>query len=796
MNKELWQKFDQIVASNANSSGSLQDLIIKEGIRFYPNDILDWHKLFANNFLGMREMVLLPEWLTNVFSTLAKQRNPNSICDPCAGMGFLIETLRVACLPARTLAINRLTSEYNIGKSLTPEVTWENSDPLVSLRSKTDEYDVVASNLPFGAKSDIPLDLELLSGEKIQITGDLANQIMAASAMRLTSSGIGLFVVSQSFFSKRPFLDVLGKAGIGVKAALGLPPGTFAPYTNISAYLLVVCKGAFDRMFVAELSANPKTNLQIIENLHECKEGGALELGRFVNTAEFQGINQLRALETVKAYEKRLGVEASNLGVLGDVKTGIRLGRHTQDFEFEPLENAIYIPLIGESDVVVSPEEFHLKAHNYAQVGIDPTRSNAGFVARFLNSEIGRNIRQQSKGGLIPKFNILTLRELQVLVPDLEKQRQILELDARIVAEQNTVLGLQNEIVEMRRELWGNPASTAQIHKKVTDFSTKLGGIKLHTAQSLEQWFDTLPFPLASILRAWQATSSRDYKTKYGHLLHFFEGTAQFVGIILLSAFKTNEEIFAPHRKKLLDTMQKQGLSFERATFGVWKLVVEYLGKQTRLMLGEAGGNDTEAARTSREICAEIFADPSLALPRLVARKELATIISATNKMRNDWDGHGGVVGQDESEARNQQLLGELQKLREVMEDTWSEMQLIRCSGCQPRNKIFENEVSVLMGSNNEFLKETRSLATWLDVESLYLLSRNGSNKALNLLPLIQVGPSPQSAKNACYFFNRLEKNGVRFVSYHFIDKPELTDTFADTTEAIKILKESSGGNL
>jgi hypothetical protein len=100
------------------------------------------------------------------------------------------------------------------------------------------------------------------------------------------------------------------------------------------------------------------------------------------------------------------------------------------------------------------------------------------------------------------------------------------------------------------------------------------------------------------------------------------------------------------------------------------------------------------------------------------------------------------------------------------------------------------------MGSNNEFLKETRSLATWLDVESLYLLSRNGSNKALKLLPLIQVGPSPQSAKNACYFFNRLEKNGVRFVSYHFIDKPELTETFADATEAIKFLKDSSGGNL
>lgn len=96
------------------------------------------------------------------------------------------------------------------------------------------------------------------------------------------------------------------------------------------------------------------------------------------------------------------------------------------------------------------------------------------------------------------------------------------------------------------------------------------------------------------------------------------------------------------------------------------------------------------------------------------------------------------------------------------------------------------------MGSNNEFLKETRHLATGLDVEFLYI-SQKTSNKALTLLPLIQVGPSPKTAKNACYFFNRVEKEGVRFVSYHFIEKPELTDTFADAAEALKLLKETSG---
>ena len=157
--------------------------------------------------------------------------------------------------------------------------------------------------------------------------------------------------------------------------------------------------------------------------------------------------------------------------------------------------------------------------------------------------------------------------------------------------------------------------------------------------------------------------------------------------------------------------------------------------------------------------------------------------------MRNDWAGHGGVVGQDEAKLRNEQLLQEVQKLRVLMADVWLEMQLIRGLHCQPRHGMFENEIAVMMGSNSEFLKEARPMNNWLDVEHIYL-SRKDASGSLRLLPLIQVGPSPQSAKNACYFFNRLEKDGVRFISYHFTDRPELKGTFDEALKTIKFLTE------
>ncbi len=160
-------------------------------------------------------------------------------------------------------------------------------------------------------------------------------------------------------------------------------------------------------------------------------------------------------------------------------------------------------------------------------------------------------------------------------------------------------------------------------------------------------------------------------------------------------------------------SLARQHLSFRRATFGTWKLVVEYLGKQTRQLLST--GRDSDDAKNNRAVCAAIFADPSLVLPTALSRTEISGILSRTNKMRNDWTGHGGVVGQDEAQLRNEQLLAEVQNLRESFADVWANVQLIRALQCRPRRGLFENEIAVLMGSNSEFLKDLRPMSTWLE---------------------------------------------------------------------------------
>jgi hypothetical protein len=302
------------------------------------------------------------------------------------------------------------------------------------------------------------------AGTEIELRDDLGNMILAAATQRLKPDGIGLFVVPPSFFfSPRSVFQRFDELGIGIQGALAFPSGTFAPYTNVQSYLVIVCKQPSTRMFVAQLSTDAKTNLQIVANFKNGREGGRLELGRFVEPASFKGLDSIRVTEKFQQAERQFGAAALRLG---EFATAINLGRFGSEFEFQKHDNAIFIPLIGISDVIDSLDDLTLKKQNYAQVAIDPAKSDARFVARFLNSEFGKEIREMSKAGaVIPKLNKQSLTELRIFVPDLKMQKDMLEIEARITTEHNTLLGLQNELTEFRRELWSNPRTSQSVER-------------------------------------------------------------------------------------------------------------------------------------------------------------------------------------------------------------------------------------------------------------------------------------------------------------------------------------------
>ena len=466
MNQELWQKFDKLRGTSAGSEG-LAEFFQQEGVRFSAGDLATWGHFISGRFGRAGGMLNVPEWLAGVFATLAKDVSPKAICDPWAGVGFLVGVLRETCRPKVAVAFTQNHAEHAIGSVLVLEVKWQLGEPLHLLGSAAEKFDLVASILPMGLRSTKPLSVSGETGKIVELRDDLGNLVMVSASLHLSPDGVGLFVVTPSFFfSERSVFRQFGVLGLGVQAALALPSGTFAPYTNIPAYLLVVCKKLAARMFVAQLSGDEKTNLQILDNLRHGREGGTLELGRLVAPTSFTSLERIRTAERFGEAERRFGAPAVKLG---EVATAINLGRFGESFAFEAQDNALFFPLIGNSKVVDSLGDLTLKKQNYAQVVIAPSWSNARFVARFLNSDFGKELREQSKtGAVIPKLNKQTLKELRVFVPDLQTQRRMLEIEARMTTEENTLLGLQNELGEFRRELWAAPRTAASVEQRLS----------------------------------------------------------------------------------------------------------------------------------------------------------------------------------------------------------------------------------------------------------------------------------------------------------------------------------------
>src|SRR5882724_3058159 len=351
MNEDLRKLIEQHYASGHADAKSILELLANNNVHFSPEDLRDLRNLLAHGWGRTEPVPRIPDWLREVFTVLARLHSPHSICDPWAGMAFLIETIRAATGAQRSYALSSNETDARIGRALTPGTDWKFFRPTELLNSIPGDVDLFASMLPFGAKADHPFTIAH-DGREIEIRSDIGGQVLVAASLKLSSSGIGLLVVPPMFFvSELSVRGQLNSLGLGVNAALALPPGTFAPYTNIGGYLVIIRPQLVAKTFVAQLSNDLKTNSQILENYSNAIAGGTLELGRFVESGSFRGLDEIRAKEKFAEAQLKFRAAAIRLEALAKQITLGRPGRN-----FNAIENSIYIPILGVSGVVTSPE--------------------------------------------------------------------------------------------------------------------------------------------------------------------------------------------------------------------------------------------------------------------------------------------------------------------------------------------------------------------------------------------------------------------------------------------------------
>ena len=220
--------------------------------------------------------------------------------------------------------------------------------------------------------------------------------------------------------------------------------------------------------------------------------------------------------------------------------------------------------------------------------------------------------------------------------------------------------------------------------------------------------------------------------------------------------------------KKLIDCSSLKDVDpsfFEKASFGNWVRMDRAL---SNLYLGFINNSN----ENKKKIALECFKTSDENLVKLLCNKKVCNILDKTSKHRNTWKGHSGITSDTIYTEHVDILDSLLHQLKASIKDLYERVRLIRPISLSFSNGVFNNKVEILTGSNPIFAKDIIESLVPLDHSKLYLQMIDTS-EMIELPPYFILKNSPPDAKNACYFYSRIDKGNTRYVSYHYDGKPE-----------------------
>ncbi len=694
---------------------------------------------------------VVPPSVAQFFSLLIESSRCDRVLNPAGGFGLLGAWVADGAPTLSIDVVSRFPEAANVIAPLDLNNLVFHAGAINETQDQlADTYDAIVASGPIGLRRE-SRNFETDAG-KVELHDDPTNLLIADVAKRLSPDGFMATVVSHQFSFKtgpRSVRANLKRFGLHLSALLALRPGIFVG-TPLSFNLAIIDRKPHDTLFVAEVPEDLAGQTALVERLRNRKQGPTASQGSLVNPGSFYGF---AAFEAQERYDKL----AKNKGLIAvDFSQAVPTLRRTrQGSNFEPLEehpHAVYLPEMAKTPATTLQEDLPERLRSYFQLLVDPDVVLPEYLAELLNSELGESLRQSvMTGTTIPRINRNLLTEsVLYLVPVSD---QGLAIEAR-----SEIHRLRSELSELESQIWERP-------RQVEHVIEALG--KVNREERFDEWIETLPFPLASILRSYHALDQTD-KDKYERLLHFFEAFTEFCAAIHLSAFSASDVHWQPELDELQRIMQKQHFSLERATFGLWCAIVGRLAGKLRSMLN---GKDDEQA-----VAHSLYATASSIPLEMLSSKPLIGLLQRVNGFRNRWTGHGGAVTHLEAAERHRDLKKELEELRAIVGIKFLQYQLI-----EPRTAeilegpLFRCRVRRVMGSNPQLEHQTVTVTTPAKKGALYL-HNPGHNKVLELIPIVQVRDTPQPAS---YFYNRCERAELHLVSYHFTERSEVSSPSA-----------------
>lgn len=699
----------------------------------------DIYSLANHSRLRATGSFVIPPFVTDFLGAYAKEIRAQNILDPFAGVGSLLLPIMDNANISQAVGIVPNTQEIKLAKAMASRpVEWLNEDPALALQT-LGQFDLVVSSPPWGVTAKTER-LETPTGP-IEVRDAESFITALKAAMHISDGGYAVLIVPNNFFvsaQSASVRNVLPRLGLYIDAIVTLSADAFSPFTTIETNLVFVSRKEVAEVFVGRLSPaqNPAT---LLDNLKERKPGAAPELGRLVPLQEYRGWHALVAGEEEKRLAERSGLTAVPLSSL---VTAVNLAnRQKEDAEaFNDFPNSVYLPLIGTSPAVTALSDLRIKSHNYAQLVVNADQAYAGFLAEFFNSDLGRKSRDKLlTGAFIPKINKQSILSAIVYTLPLNAQKKAVDVSGEIRQ-------LRLALEQLQTQLWRRPVDAADVQKRLATLNEK---------DSFEAWVETMPFPLASIL--WRYRASADVRSKNEHLLHFFEATTLFLATLMTSAFHSDAQFFEKHKREWFKKGDDSQYSLAKSNFGQWVHRCYSLAKTTRTLLN---------SKDTRDLCLSLYRTYDAAKLTTIADRALYSTLEKAGSYRN-LQAHGGITS-EENELRRLTLLEmELTEIQSLLGTVFESWWLVRPGANRYTKGVYHYTAEKLTGSRQVFTQEKVQTTSAMDSDELYLFD-TVSLQPLQLLHFFRMMPSPRTEEIACYFYNRVEKDGVRWVSYHF----------------------------
>lgn len=707
----------------------------------------------------------LPFFIIETILEILEGRTYDTAFDPFAGNGILLSTLidsgignngKGICISPLDFAFSELYSE-NL------PIQWKLADPFQTINVCNKEFDLIVSYPPWGLRAiDSFEHFPQFNG----ISSTNEELLILAACLRLKTDGVGIFIMPSRFVSKdrtRGVMANLGRFGLALDAFLALPQKTFAPLTFIQGGIAIIRKGSQTPVFTGLVSNDPIQRKLLIDNYIERIQSKDYTLGTLIDFNEFRGYAPLEVQNRINRIGKKFGYPTHPFCY--PLVTQINVAHSEQGFIEK--DNAIYLPRISRKDVVTILSQLTLKPQQYFQIELNPDLADAEYIAAHLNSQLGYNLREYgTSGGLNQQLSRSSINFMSVFLPPLDVQK-------KLVLANRQVTQIEMDLNNIKDQLWTEP-------RKIKTFQPKLN--RLTREESFEEWLDTLPYPLASILWTYH-TAGKDEKSRLQHLQNFFEAAAIFFATILISGAKKDTELWNTKIPEILDNLKKEKLSFEKSSFGTWSNTFSALAKEIRRIKDK----DIE----SRERVYHIFGTHDPEVISLISSKELSSLFQENNTLRNKWKGHTGIIGDTEAERRHELLKPHLHTVQKVIGSTLNHYHLINPGRLDRLSDGYHQDILLVKGTRSRFLSAQIDLDEGLKKGYLYLIG-DGEREGLELLPFIRLSSSPKEESNACYFYNSKEPNNYRYISYHFEPIPEMPVPFSDLTKSFDCLLNSS----